>query len=140
MADVIDLASDQEFLYLLHTDGSMTLCESGGFSYANTRCTDPPPYGDPRAGYEPSPLTFVGTQFVEIETTDPPDPSLYALDAKNRAIYHFSLRRLNLQRQYLPQPDTDFPLPSGAPTAFTITPNRRALIAFDNQVFFSSLP
>lgn len=136
MADVIDFASDQEFIYLLHSDGSMTLCGSG----AGTRCTDPTPYGDPRAGYESSPLSFVGTQFVKIETTDPPDPSLYALDAKNRAIFHFSLRRLNLQRQYLPQPDTDFPLPSGAPTAFAITPNHRALIAFNNQVFFAPLP
>lgn len=140
MADVIDLAVDDEFLYLLHADGSMTVCDSAGFSGAATKCTDPEAYGDSRAGYPSAPVSFSGTQFLQIQTTQPPDPSLYVLDTKNRSIYHLSLRHLNLQRQYLPNPETDFPLPSSAPTAFTITPNRRALIAFGNQIFFAPIP
>lgn len=140
MADVIDLAVDQEFLYLLHADGEMTICSSGGVSYGATRCTDPAPYGDGRAGYESSPLVFPGANFTQIQTTEPPDPSLFALDNQNTSIYHLSQRRLNLQRQYRPLVDSDFPVPNRMPTAFAVSPNRRALLAFGNQVFFAPLP
>lgn len=140
MADVIDLAVDQEFLYLLHADGRMTICTSGGVLYGSTRCTDPAPYGDGREGYEPSPLTFLGTNLTQIQTTEPPDPSLFALDTLNTSIYHLSQRRMNLQKQYRPMLNSDFPVPNRPVTAFAISPNRRALLAFGNQVFFAPLP
>jgi len=140
MGDVIDVAVDQEFLYLLHGDGRMTLCESAGYAYATAECTDPVNYGDSRPGYDSAPLTFLGSHFTQIITTQPPDPSLYALDVANKSIYHLSLRRLNLQRQYRPMLDTDFPLPRSEPTAFTVAPNRWVLMAFDNQVYFAPIP
>ncbi len=140
MDDVVDVAVDQEFLYLLHGDGRMTLCESAGYAYATDECTDPVNYGDSRPGYDATPLTFLGSRFMQIITTQPPDPSLYALDVANKSIYHLSLRRLNLQRQYRPMLDTDFPLPRSEPTAFTVAPNRWVLMAFDNQVFFAPIP
>ncbi len=118
----------------------MTICESPGFAFATTKCTDPAPYGDPRPGFDPAPITFPGARFIQIQTTQPPDPSLFALDEANKSIYHLSLRRLNLQRQYRPKVDGNFPLPNSAPTAFAIAPNRRALIAFGNQVFFAPIP
>jgi hypothetical protein len=140
MEDVIGLAVDQEFLYLLHRTGRMTICTSGAFTFAQTRCTDPAPYGDSRMGYEPAPLSFEGANFIQLQTTQPPDPSLFTLDAANQSIYHLSLRKLNLQRQYRAFPETDFPLPASPPTAFVITPNRRALIAFGSDIFFAPLP
>jgi hypothetical protein len=139
MDDVVDIAVDQEFLYLLHADGQMTICEGGGYSLAETECNDTP-YGDSRPGHEPSPLRFDGAAFTQIQTTQPPDPSLFALDEANRSVYHLSLRRLNLQRQYLEQTVTDFPLPDSGPTAFAVSPNRRVLLAFDSQVYFAILP
>jgi hypothetical protein len=139
MDDVIDLAIDQEFLYLLHADGQMTICEGGGISLVNTSCTDTP-YGDPRPGYEPAPLAFAGVNFSQIQATQPPDPSLFALDGANHAVYHLSLRRLNLQRQFRPQFTTDFPLPAEPASSFAIAPNRRALIAFGNEVYFAPIP
>jgi len=84
--NVIDMAVDQEFLYLLHADVRMTVCDSGGFVFAPTKCTSPSPYGDPRPGYEPAPLAFIGSRFIHIQTTQPPDPSLFALDAANKSI------------------------------------------------------
>lgn len=140
LTDVIDLAVDQEFLYLLHATGEMTVCTASGTSYANTRCNDPMPYGDLRAGYEPSPLSFAGARFTQLQTTLPPDPSLFILDTANQSVYHLSLRRLNLQRQYLSQTSANFPFPNRAPSAFAVTPNRRLLVAFDNQLFFAPLP
>ncbi len=140
MNDVVDLAVDQEFLYLLHEDGRMTICESSGFVFAATKCTDPSPYGDPRPGNDPAPLILPGTKFSQIQTTEPPDPSLFALDSVNKAIYHLSLRRLNLQRQYRQTLDSNFPFPNQPATAFAIAPNRRLLIAFGNELFFAALP
>lgn len=136
MSDVIDLAADQEFLYLLHADGTMTTCSSSGFA---TECADPAPYGDDRLGRPNAPKTLEDTKFLLLQATTPPDPSLYVLDKRANAIYHFSLRKLNFQRQYRSVLHADFPLPDRAPSAFTITPNRRVVQAFGNQVFFSPL-
>lgn len=140
MNDIIDLAVDQEFLYLLHADGRMTVCQSSDFAFAATKCTDPAPYGDSRPGYEPAPLSFAGSHFTHIQTTEPPDPSLFSLDSANKSIYHLSLRRLNLQRQYRAVINGNFPLPNEAATAFAIAPNRRVLVAFGNKLFFAALP
>lgn len=137
MTDVIDMAVDQEYLYLLHQDGSMTTCSASGFT---TECTDPAPYGDSRHGRTPDPLTFEDARFIRMQATQPPDPSLYVLDEAHSSIYHFSLRKLNLQRQYRPQIEPEYPLPAKAATAFVITPNRRALMAFGNRVFYAPLP
>ena len=137
LTDVIDLAADQQYLYLLHADGSMTTCTDAGFT---TECSDPAPYGDSRAGRPADPLTFEDATFLRLQTTQPPDPSLYVLDDQAASIYHLSLRRLNLQRQYRPELDPDYPLPDRKATAFVITPNRRAMLAFGNLVFSAPLP
>ncbi len=137
LTDVVDFAVDQEFLYLLHADGSMTTCTDAG---AATECTDPAPYGDSRPGRDPAPLRFEDAGFIRMQTTQPPDPSLYILDKEAASIYHFSLRKLNLQRQYRAVVGADYPLPARPATAFVVTPNRRALLAFNDQVFFAPLP
>jgi hypothetical protein len=137
MSDVVDIAVDQENLYLLHEDGSMTTCSDAGFS---TECADPSPYGDGRSGREPAPLLFEGSHFTRLQATQPPDPSLYILDRQANSIYQFSLRKLNLQRQYRAGLELDYPLPERSATAFAVTPNRRVTLAFGDQVFFASLP
>jgi hypothetical protein len=137
MDDLLDMAVDQDYLYLLHSDGTMTTCTTNG---DESECVDPSPFGDGRVGRESSPLSFADTAFLQIQTTQPPDPSLYVLDTQADSIYHLSLRKLNLQRQYRPQARPDYPLPAGAPSAFVVTPNRRVLLAFGNQLFFAALP
>ena len=137
LTDVIDIAVDQEFLYLLHQDGSMTTCTDAGFT---TECSDPAPYGDGRSGRMSEPLRFDDARFVRMQSTQPPDPSLYVLDQAAASIYHFSLRKLNLQRQYRAQVEQDYPLPGEAATAFAVTPNRRVMLAFGKQIFYAALP
>jgi hypothetical protein len=137
MGDVIDMAVDQEYLYLLHEDGSMTTCSDAGFS---TVCSDPAPYGDSRQGRMTEPLRFDDARFLRLQATQPPDPSLYVLDQEADSIYQFSLRRLNLQRQYRPVLNPDYPLPERQVTGFAMTPNRKVLLAFGNQAFYASLP
>jgi hypothetical protein len=137
MSSVIDMAVDEETLYLLHEDGSMTTCSNAGFS---TTCSDPAPYGDSRHGRDAEPLRFEDAQFIHLQSTQPPDPSLYVLDQEAQSVYQFSLRKLNLQRQYRPAIDAEYPLPERKATGFVITPNRRILLAVGNQAFYATLP
>jgi hypothetical protein len=139
MSDVVDMTVNTQDLYLVHTDGHMTLCTFSPVGAEATRCTDPSPYSDPRPGNEPHPNTFPSTNFSRIEFTNPPDPSIYLLDPNTATIYHFSLR-LNLQRLLRPQPMSGFQLPRGPATAFYISENRTVFIAFGSQVLLSYLP
>ena len=139
MGDVVDMAVNSQDLYLLHSDGHMTLCTFSSIGVEPTRCTDPAPYADPRPGNEANPVRFLETHFSRIEYSDPPDPSIYLLDPNTATIYHFSLR-LNLQRLLRPQALSGYLLPSGTATAFYISQNRMVFMAFGSQVLLASLP
>lgn len=136
MSDVIDLTVNRGEMYLLHEDGHITLC-TFGFDIQPTRCTDPAPFTDARAGMESGSI-LAETQFSELTFTPAPDPSIYMLDPLHQAIYHLSLR-LTLQRQYRPQ-ITGGPTYSISPTSFAISPNRLVYLAYGNQVWVASLP
>jgi hypothetical protein len=117
----------------------MVTCIASSFEVTSSRCQDPAPYGDLRPGRESDVLAFEEAVFTQMQSTQPPDPSLFILDVNANAIYHFSLR-LNLLRQLRLSSREDDTLPDGAPTAFTVTPDRILLVAYDNQVFFTQLP
>jgi hypothetical protein len=139
MDDVIDLAVNGDDLFLLHNDGNMTKCSYRAFAGDLTECTDPFPYADLRMGRDIKPLKFPQSQFVEMQGTLPPDPSIYLLDLTGPTIHHFSMQ-LNLQRQIRPQPYGDTYLPRSAPTAFNISPARTLFLAYGNQLFHTELP
>ncbi len=139
LTDIADLAINGEDLYLLHQDGKMTMCVFRAFSLGQTKCTDPAPYGDARAGRESEPITFSDAQFAQLVTTQPPDPSLFILDTASTAIYHFSLR-LNLQRVLRPQTIGEYELPTQPPTAFTITSGHVVLVAFGDKIYYAPMP
>lgn len=135
----IGLAVNGDDLYVLHDDGRMTFCTFRVVSFGQTKCTDSATYGDLRPGRPKEVLAFEDASFTQMVATSPPDPSLYILDTRQTAIYHFSLR-LNLQRRLQPMPDTDPPLAKQTPTAFGITPNRVVFLAFKNQVYYGPIP
>ncbi len=137
MGDAVDMAINTQDLYLLHSDGHMTLCTFGPAEA--TSCTDPAPYADPRSGKPTTLTTFPETRFSRIEYTAPPDLSIYLLDPDTATIYHFSLR-LNLQELLRPQALSGYPLPGGPATGFYIGQDRTVFLAFGNQVLLSSLP
>jgi hypothetical protein len=135
MDDVIDLVVDKRDLYLLHKDGSMTVCAYSSLNVSPTRCVDPAPYMDSRSGLEGQPLTDVN--FSQVIATQPPDPSLYLLEPDTKAIYHLSLRTLTFHRKFLPPAG----LPAGAATAFAVDGVQRTIyLAVNNQVYQASLP
>lgn len=137
MADVIDIALYSDDLYLLRSSGQMTVCTYSAFDFSPTRCNDPAPYGAADGAVQ----SFSDAGFLQMFTTQPPDPSLFILDRKGPAIYHFSLR-LNFQRELRqdPEQERDFPLPKKPVTAFAIGPNRMVFLAFRNQVVFGAIP
>jgi hypothetical protein len=137
MGDVIDLTLYEDDLYLLRSTGQMTVCTYSAFDFSPTRCNDPAPYGGPDGAVQ----SFSDAGFLQMVTTQPPDPSLFILDTKGPAVYHFSLR-LNFQRELRQDPEQgrDFPLPRKPVTAFAISPNRVIFLAFGNQVVFGAIP
>ncbi len=134
MKDAIDLAVNQDDLYLLHADGHLTTCTYSGLQESPTRCDDPARYSDSRQGRSNGPQ-ILDAQFSQILYTPPPDPSIYLLDSIHQAIYHFSLK-LNLQVQYRMKEN----LSSASATAFTLGPNRSIFMAVGNKVYYASLP
>ena len=142
MQDVIDLAVNENDLYLLHADGHITMCTYSNLDVSPTRCTDPAIYIDSRIGRENQPF-IPASPFTQLLTTQPPDPSLYFLEPKSRAIDHFSLRLLTFHGQYAPAPIPGLERTSSLTpaTAFTINPdNHLAYFAVGNQIFYASIP
>ena len=138
LADVVDIAVNDEEFYLLHEDGKMTICSSNMY-FLDVSCTDPVVYGDMRPERDPQPVIFAEAGFIQAQSTRPPDPSLYLLDANETSVYHLSFR-LNLQRQFRFRAIEGYTLPEGPPTAFVITSGRLLVMAFDNQVYLAYLP
>ena len=139
MGDAVDLAVNNTDLYLLHGDGHITFCTLSLVATSPTRCSEPADLSDSRPNH-PSPVSVIeNTQFTHMLYTNPPDPSLYLLDVKSGSIFHFSLR-LNLQSQMRGGTNPTFSLPTSPATAFTISPNRTAFLAFGNQVFYGLIP
>lgn len=136
LQDVTDLAVNNDELYLLHADGHLTLCYFSNLIVSPTRCSDPAYYIDMRPGRENTPLV-PSTPFTQILFNPPPDPSLFLLEPKSQAIYHFSLRNLAFQRQYLPAEG----LPARAATAFAVNPLERTFfLAIENNVYYGNIP
>ncbi len=134
MQDVIDLAVNNDDLYLLHSDGHITQCIFSGMTAAPTRCEDPFVFSDARPGRAGG-RVISDALFNELYFSSPPDPSIYMLDPDNQAIYHFSVR-LAMQRQYR----ASQPLPEGPATAFALSPNRLVFIAVGYEIFYAALP
>ncbi len=140
LAMAFDIEVNGEELYILRTDGEMVECTYSPLKdYKLTECTDPAPYGDMRTGAQPQPIHFPETNFVQLRMTPSPDSSLYILDAKTKAVYHFSLQR-NLQKIIHPILRDGEDIARMTPSALAISTGRMAFVAFENKVYFSPLP
>ncbi|UCD42934.1 MAG: hypothetical protein JSV69_04855, partial [Chloroflexota bacterium] len=97
MQDVIDIAVNQNDLYLLHEDGHFTTCVYSALATSPTRCKIPEIFTDPRPGRQSGPF-IEDAFFSELQFSPPPEPTIYLLDPSSNAIYRFSVR-LTLDRQ-----------------------------------------
>ena len=135
MQDAIDIAINQNDLYLLHEDGHLTTCVYSALATSPTRCKIPEIFTDPRPG-RPSGTIIEDAFFSEIQFSPPPEPTIYLLDPTSNAIYRFSVR-LTLDRQFRSQEN----LPAGTNSAFTVNRNNHTIfLAIGNQVYYAPLP
>jgi len=135
LGDAIDLAVNQNDLYLLHEDGHLTFCVYGALSTSPTRCKNPEIYTDPRPGRHSGPF-IEDAFFSQIQFSPPPEPSIYMLDPLSQAIYRFSVL-LTLDRQFRSKE----PLVEIPASAFTVNRNNHAIfMAVGNQVYYAPLP
>jgi hypothetical protein len=135
LGDAIDMAVNQNDLYLLHEDGHLTSCVYGALTTSPTRCKNPEIYTDPRPGRQSGPY-IEDAFFSQIQFSPPPEPSIYLLDSLSQAIYRFSMR-LTLDRQFRSKdPLVEFPA-----SAFTVNRGNHAIfMAVGNQVYYAPLP
>lgn len=134
MQNAIDMALQGENLYLLDLDGEIAVCQFSEDIENPTTCQDPTDYTDSRPGREDA-AQIEDANFLQLQTTDPPEPSVFLLDPIVPAVYQFSLK-LSLVRQYRSASS----LPEGVVSAFAVSPNRAIFLAFDNQIYIGFLP
>lgn len=140
LGGAIDIAVDAGELYVLHADGHMTTCQYGeNKALKKTACKDPAPYTDARLGHEKSPWIFMDSHFISMQATHLPNSAIYILDDINRAVFQMSYQ-LNLEATLKIAPSRAYPAPARAPTAFGVSTTQYLFLAFDNQLYFASLP
>ncbi len=132
----VDIAANQEELFLIDRQGELTRCNLVG-----RNCENNVGFGvimDGKSRQTTS--TINGTDLVQIFLTDPPDPSIYFLDNDSGSIYHFSLA-LNLQQIISPNHNSVPNLANDAQlTAFAVNPNGTIHFAYGNLIYYGFLP
>ena len=114
--------------------GQVALCSFSDDLEDPTTCEDPLDYTDTRPGRS-SGDTLEGAHFLQLQVTEPPEPSVFMVDPIAQSVYQFSLR-LNLVRQYRSSSE----LPAEVATAFAVSPNRALFLAFDDLIHIGFLP
>ncbi len=139
LGDVTAMSAYGNDVYMLHANSSMSLCSYRLGRDEKTKCTNISSYEDNRPGAEPVVPAIDNTHFIQMMTTEPPDPYLYILDTVGPAVYQFSLRQTFVQ-QIQSATNYDFRLPATDPTAFVVTPSRHIFLAFKNQLYVGIMP
>lgn len=134
MQNATGFAINGNDLYLLYSDGHMATCTYSQVYGADTKCKDPSPYSMKVNGDTKKPVTMPDSNLTQLQYSQPPDPSIYMLDAAGQSLYHFSLR-LALQKKLAMQSGDPFRLTDSPATAFTVNPGKVLFLAFGNKVF-----
>ena len=135
--DVIDFIISGDDLYMLHSDGHLSICSYTRVESSTSQCQDPLPLVNPFGAYQGSDL-FSTAHFTQLLFAAPPDQSVLLLDADTQGVMRFSPRSLELQNQFRPSTDTAYQVPPGPAGAVTVSPNHVLYIAVDGQVYFAA--
>lgn len=140
LGGAIDLAINQDDMYILNAEGFMIQCRySADKNVRLTECQVPSRFSDNRVGRsEKKPPVFGDANFLLLNATRLPNASIFILDSMGNSVYQFSYQ-LNLERILRAQENKNFPMPSIAPTGFGITPESDIFLAFKNKLFIAPL-
>lgn len=137
LADAIDLAVNNDDLYILHSDGHLSTCSYSRISSVPTRCVDPASLVNPLPAYRDTDL-FAAAHVTQMMFTPPPDSALLLLDSDSQGVFRFTPRTLELQSQLRPLAGRDNPLPQGAVSAMTVSPNHILYFAVQDKLYFAT--
>ena len=137
LADAIDLAVNNDDLYILHSDGHLSTCSYSHIQTVPTRCADPVPFINPFPAYRDTDL-FSEAHFTEMMFTPAPDPALLLLDSDSQGVFRFTPRSLELQSQLRPLAGRANPLPQGIVGAMTVSPNHVLYFALQDNLYFAT--
>jgi len=138
LGGAIDIAINQQDLYILHEDGHMTICQYSPIKEIRlTECQDPAPYTDNRFGrQDKKPWIFMDAKFLMMQQVKLPNGSIFVLNTMDASIYQFSYQ-LNLERIIKALSSKNYPLPAQLPSGFGITQDSELFLAFKNQLYMA---
>jgi len=122
LADLTAISAYGNDVYMLHADGSMSLCTYRLGRDDTDKCNDVS-YFDERPGLSLNRVLWVAPASIQMMSTEPPQSSHFILDADTPAIYQFSLR-LTFIKQIRPLSNDDYSVPQVPATAFVVTPGQ----------------
>jgi hypothetical protein len=137
LADAIDLAVNNDDLYILHSDGHLSTCSYSRIAAVPTRCVDPAPLVNPLPAYKDTDL-FSTAHFTQMMFTPAPDSTLLLLDSDSQGVFRFTPRTLELQSQLRPLAGRDNQLPQGIVGAMTVSPNHILYFAIQDKLYFAT--
>jgi len=135
--DAIDMAVSGDELYILHSDGHLSVCSYSRIETVPTRCQDPAPLVNPLGAYKDTDL-FSQAHITQMMFTVPPDPSILLLDADNQSVLRFTPRSLELQNQLRPTTGASNPVSQGSIGAMAAGPNHVLYFAIKDKVYFAT--
>lgn len=137
LSSMEDIALYENELYVLNHSGLLMDCSIGDVQII---CNPNIGYGVIQSGHDRQTSDVIaGAEFTQLQTTQPPDPSLFFMDQLNNSVYHFSLA-LNMQKQIEPDFLGLSSAPEGNLSAFTISPYGVVHFAFGHQLYFGYIP
>ncbi len=137
LADAIDLAVNNDDLYILHSDGHLSTCSYSRIETVPTRCIDPAPLVNTLPAYRDTDL-FATAHFTQMMFTPAPESTLLLLDSDSQGVFRFTPRTLELQSQLRPLAGRDNPLPQGSVSAMTVSPNHILYFSIQDKLYFAS--
>lgn len=134
LGKVVDMAVNEDALFLVDSDGVVTICDYSAVVYAPTSCQQPATFEDARPGHPAQVTGFDNVSFARLNIDPLTRQSLYALDVNTPAVYRFSL---HLFLDKIIEADAVSSLPAQRPTAFVVTTNQYLILAYGNRLFIT---
>ncbi|KAF0106665.1 MAG: hypothetical protein FD146_2464, partial [Anaerolineaceae bacterium] len=142
MSQAIDLAANGSDLFLLFSDGHVTVCTFSGLVESKTTCLDPATFVDTRAGHQSGP-SITDAVFSQLAFDAPYNTSLYLLEPNTHAVYKISPHptSLELGGQFHASVKTEKETFQNTPaSALAIGTDRTLFLCIGNQVYFAAMP
>jgi hypothetical protein len=138
----VDLAASGSDLYLLYSDGHMTVCTFSGLAESNTTCLDPANFVDPRLGNQSGPI-LADAGFSQVVFDVPYNTALFLLEPNTKGVYKFNphptalelLGQLHASTKLEKLTFQNIPA-----SALAIDTNRTLFLCVGNQVYFAVMP